>query len=663
MENEKRTGRRSRHTSRRTFGKKPLSIAISLAAIVALVMMPITKVSAYQVYDPPASTNLPTTLQNPSFEIGTGGNPWTFTGGNYVQPLIGKWYDQIDQSLVPGWSVVADNLIEIWYTGFTPPNPGGVTFNAPDGSYFAELNANSNVDNGLYQDLATDIGSLYGWSVEHRGRMSDATEDVAWLKLGDPVGADSIFSPANLFSDLPGPDALSPHTTRMADVNDPATPDHWSTYTGYYTADSAITRFALLSIDTISDPGAAEGNLVDNTQWYKIADPDQAWIWSGDAAPSADDLINYDVVGGFTDNYETPFTQTAPGDYNVIIEVHDGTTGALIGHVVSTIHVRPLVTVNYVNQNGDPIAPSTTFKVGVGGPVTYDPTTYDSTGLYPYDTTTMYPATIQGSDGTQYVFSQLDPASDPAQGTADKASGQNVNVTYVYTPVPAQTQVLTINYVDDKGNVIQAPTTQSFNQGDPYSQTPPQPGDQLTANGQTYEFVQVTSDSDPLSGTMDTDKAITYQYKLVPVTPAPQITETKTVTINFIDENGNPIQSPTATKYTKGAPYSETPPQPGDTLTIGDKTYKFVQVTADSDALSGTMDTDKTITYQYQLVQPAQPAQPPATTPNTSTTPVLPVTGDPAQTLMPLLAVLLGDGLLLLGCGLVLARKPKPQGE
>lgn len=88
-------------------------------------------------------------------------------------PLFEKYYDQPDQSKVPGWSTTAfEGKIELFKKN-TGTYINGVTLEPKMGSYAAELNADE--ESTLYQVLNTEPSSLYEWSLYHGARTAQDT--------------------------------------------------------------------------------------------------------------------------------------------------------------------------------------------------------------------------------------------------------------------------------------------------------------------------------------------------------------------------------------------------------------------------------------------------------------------------------------------------------
>ncbi|MFZ4516631.1 MAG: hypothetical protein ACOYN3_10015 [Acidimicrobiia bacterium] len=90
------------------------------------------------------------------------------------------------QNEFPAWSTTApDGMIEVWQSGFSEVS-------AAEGSKFIELNANFVA--AIYQDVATEPGTVITWSLSHRGRMGTDTMRVLIGKPSQTLVQQSQFS-------------------------------------------------------------------------------------------------------------------------------------------------------------------------------------------------------------------------------------------------------------------------------------------------------------------------------------------------------------------------------------------------------------------------------------------------------------------------------------
>lgn len=162
------------------------------------------------------------------------------------------------------------------------------------------------------------------------------------------------------------------------------------------------------------------------------------------------------------------------------------------------------VTVNYQDEAGTTIAPSTTMTGDLG-------TSYE-----------IKPKTI---DGYNYLSGNL-------TGTFN-SSEQTVTLTYRQIPTEGS---ITVNYLDSDGHALAKPTTMTGKLGNTYNIEP------LTIDGYTFESGQLT-------GTYTTtSQSVNLIYRK-------QVAQ-GTVTVNYVDEQGKQLAEPTtmtgpvATDYT-----------------------------------------------------------------------------------------------------------------
>ncbi|WP_436798231.1 MucBP domain-containing protein [Lactiplantibacillus pentosus] len=209
------------------------------------------------------------------------------------------------------------------------------------------------------------------------------------------------------------------------------------------------------------------------------------------------------------------------------------------------------LTVNYVDADGNTILASKTYTEGADG------TAAQVGGSYSVNAAAIDGYTLDG---------------DATQTGTFLSGGNTVTFTYTKNATPVEQSTVTVNYVDEDGNTIQAATSQTLDNGSTYTVETP------AIDGYTYKSADAA-----LSGTVDGNKTITLTYTKN-ATPVEQ----STVTVNYVDEDGNTIKAATSQTLDNGSTYNvETP-------AIDGYTYK----SADA-ALSGTVDGNKTITLTY----------------------------------------------------------------
>ncbi|MCL2322486.1 MAG: MucBP domain-containing protein, partial [Oscillospiraceae bacterium] len=482
---------------------------------------------------------------------------------------------QLDASLINGWNTSAtDNLIEIWRSGFqgntTAPVP------AHSGNYFAEINGTMAAT--LYQNVATESGTLYRWSLWHRGRHG---LDTARVLLGT---AQETASPAF-------------NTNNTMDLNNGK--NKWGFHQGFYLATGTSTWFGLEAVSTAAPPNGlnnmSQGNFIDDINLIPISSPTAQTIHIGDPAPDESTLATIFPIPASIDssgeidsgvyplasyadaseyttedglNGITPLNPNVPGIYNVKVRITDASAKdssgnpKLIGYIYSTITVEATLTMKFVDESGGSLMPDTVV-------------TYDSPVPIPPSLLNVGDEVI--SNGITYIFKEVESGSAVPGETMDS----DKQITYVFEKKP---QSITVNYLDISGNQLKDSDVINLKNGDNYFITACKT---LIIDGVVYDLVETTGDA--LSGVMDTDKIINVVYDL-------NLTlnekEPQTITVNYLDQNGNPIAAPSVQNLFKGDPYDVSN---SGTVTISAVIYKVIDTKGDP--VSGIADTDKIVSY------------------------------------------------------------------
>ncbi|MBC2199950.1 MucBP domain-containing protein [Listeria welshimeri] len=192
------------------------------------------------------------------------------------------------------------------------------------------------------------------------------------------------------------------------------------------------------------------------------------------------------------------------------------TTKAQVVNYIYTQTVTPVeqgtVTVNYQDEQGNSLAPSETLKGDVGKTYT----------------------TVQ-KDITGYDFKEV-------QGnTTGEFTTKAQVVTYIYTQTPVPAANLTIEYLDENGNQIHEPKIISGNVGDPYDVTGDL--DKLQIEGYTIDTTKLPANA---TGVLSNDQIqVIYIYNKKPLADV-------TITVKFVDQDGNPFMVPDLTTYQNG---------------------------------------------------------------------------------------------------------------
>ncbi|MBC1606375.1 MucBP domain-containing protein [Listeria welshimeri] len=202
-------------------------------------------------------------------------------------------------------------------------------------------------------------------------------------------------------------------------------------------------------------------------------------------------------------------------------EVQGNTTGEFTAkaQVVNYIYAKTVtpveqgtVTVNYQDEQGNSLAPTETLKGDVGETYT----------------------TVQ-KDITGYDFKEV-------QGnTTGEFTAKAQVVTYIYTQTPVPAANLTIKYLDENGNQIHEPKIISGNVGDPYDVTGDL--DELQIEGYTIDTTKLPANA---TGVLSNDQIqVIYIYNKKPLADV-------TITVKFVDRDGNPFTVPDLTTYQDG---------------------------------------------------------------------------------------------------------------
>ncbi|MEW4353689.1 MucBP domain-containing protein [Streptococcus pneumoniae] len=274
------------------------------------------------------------------------------------------------------------------------------------------------------------------------------------------------------------------------------------------------------------------------------------------------------------------------------------------------------VTVHYVDENGNVLQDPTvdTEKSPVGTP--YNTNENDKE----------IPKEITGKDGKIYVLVGVDPKDkDKEIGTVEKG---NIDVTYVYklkedTPPPTDTPQVYIPYIpQDPKNPLDPndphdptiPETGEKIPEVPYDQTPEDPSDDpRLPDIDGYIPVDPNDPTKPLPKDPDGNYIPPTPTDPKQPTPVPYL-PAGTVTVHYVDENGNVIQDPTVDteKSPVGTPYNtnENDKEIPKEITGKDgKTYVLVGVDPkDKDKEIGTVEKGNIdVTYVYKLKEDTPP--------------------------------------------------------
>ncbi|GIP76346.1 MucBP domain-containing protein [Lactiplantibacillus plantarum] len=374
---------------------------------------------------------------------------------------------------------------------------------------------------------------------------------------------------------------IADDTTVQGDVDNTytVTPATFSNYTLDTTKSSALT--GTVAADTTDSDGnvtaaGTELTLVysQNTEASNLTvnyvDADGNTILPSKTYTEGADGTAAEVGGAYSVNAASIDGYTLTGDATQTGTFVSGGNTVTFTYTKDAAPVeQSTVTVNYVDADGNTIKAATTQ-------------TLDNGSTYTVETPTI--------DG--YTYKSADAA---LTGTVD--GNKTITLTYTKdstTPVENKAN-LTINYVDADGNTIKASSVTEYIVGQAYTVGQPE------IAGYTYDHAT----GDAIAGTIAyKGNTVTLVYtKNGGTTPTEQ---TKTITVNYVDADGNTIKSATTTTYKVGDTYTVATPS------IDGYTYK----SADG-ALSGTVADDATITLTYAKNDNGGSTTAPTTAPGT----------------------------------------------
>ncbi|HFI0486064.1 TPA: MucBP domain-containing protein, partial [Streptococcus suis] len=274
----------------------------------------------------------------------------------------------------------------------------------------------------------------------------------------------------------------------------------------------------------------------------------------------------------------------------------DAPTGAVEAGVTKEVtyvyqEVKGNVIVNYVDENGNPIAGIT--DAGTETASTVEDTPESSTGTE-YNTTDLRPNTITTADGKIY---KLVPSAIPANETGKVVEG-TTEVTYVYELVKGD---VVVHYVDTEGNTIAKDVTDTkvSDTGTAYDTTDNKPAKITAEDGTVYYILpqdEVQAGSAPETGkVVEGTTEVTYVYQ-----------KAGNVVVNYTLADGTVIKAPVndETNQEPGYDYNTTDNKPETITTADGKVYKLVPAATIGNE-TGDVEAGKTIevTYIYEEVK------------------------------------------------------------
>ena len=301
--------------------------------------------------------------------------------------------------------------------------------------------------------------------------------------------------------------------------------------------------------------GNATGQFTDKDQ-------EVTYIYAQDPAEQGTVTVRYVDDQGNTIAPDQVLTQDVGSDYTTeqkeidgytFKEVTGNPTGTVTAEAQEVTYVytqdpaeQGTVTVHYVDDQGNTIAPDEVLTQDVGSDYTTEQKEIDG-----------------------YTFKEV--TGNPTGTVTVEAQ----EVTYVYTQDPAEQGTVTVHYVDDQGNTIAPDEVLTQDVGSDYTT------EQKAIDG--YTFKEVTGNP---TGTVTTEaQEVTYVYTADKAAQG-------TITVHYVDENGTAIAEPTTMTGDEGSDYTTTP------RTIDGYTLVKTPDNASGKYTAGNLD----ITYVYQAV-------------------------------------------------------------
>ncbi|HFI0342726.1 TPA: MucBP domain-containing protein [Streptococcus suis] len=242
------------------------------------------------------------------------------------------------------------------------------------------------------------------------------------------------------------------------------------------------------------------------------------------------------------------------------------------------------VTVNYVTTDG------TVLKTPVKDEVNAEPGKT-------YSTEDQKPTVITTEDGKTY---KLVPNLTTGEENGTISSGEDKQVTYVYEEITGD---VVVNYIDNDGNVIKAPVTDTpvSSTGTAYDTTDNKPTTITTEDGSVYELLPVLTKGEESGKVVAGTTQVTYVYRKVS-SPTPA-TKQGTVVVRYVTEDGTVIATPVTDTPSSdvGTTYDTTDNKPATITTADGTTYELVRT--DGTETGTVVEGETVVTYVYRKVE------------------------------------------------------------
>ncbi|HFU4226681.1 TPA: MucBP domain-containing protein [Streptococcus suis] len=234
------------------------------------------------------------------------------------------------------------------------------------------------------------------------------------------------------------------------------------------------------------------------------------------------------------------------------------------------------VIVDYQDKNGNTISPR----------VTDTPESNEGT---PYDTTDNKPVTIVTPSGKTY---RIDTTATKGKETGKVVEG-TTQVIYVYDEVLGN---VVIDYKDTEGKTLKVRVTDTpdSSTGTAYDTTDNKPKE-IEANGTVYRIKPELTVGQETGKVVEGTTLVTYVYDVVK----------GTVTVNYHDEDGNPIKPPVTDtpESPVKTPYDTTDNKPKEIKTEDGKSYRIIPNKTTGKETGEVVEGDTPVTYVYKEIK------------------------------------------------------------
>ncbi|MCL8205954.1 MucBP domain-containing protein [Ligilactobacillus agilis] len=353
--------------------------------------------------------------------------------------------------------------------------------------------------------------------------------------------------------------------------------------TDYTTEEKSFPGYHFVGMDKTSDPAmgvVAEGTKhviylyePDTTPEVKKGSVDVTYVTeNGTVLKATTDVVKDGDIGTAYDTTKEPFDGyhfVRMGDFSADAsgKVTEGTQHVVYVYAANPVEKKGSVDVKYVDQEGNILPGGDLTTVKDNRPVGEDYTTEEK----PFE---------------GYHFVGMDKNSDPATGVVSEGTK---HVVYVYEKDPeVKCGTVTVTYVDKNGNPLPGGEKTTVKDNVPV-------GEDYTTEEKDfpgYRFDGMDKNSDPANGKVtEGTKNVVYVYEKDP--------EVKrgTVTVTYVDKDGNPLPGGEKTTVKDNVPV-------GEDYTTEEKDfpgYHFVGMDKTSDSTNGKVtEGTKNVVYVYE---------------------------------------------------------------